>query len=78
MRKKEYHPLSSQKLRRMLNMVIRKRSHRIITVIVIRLVPHIHALNASLRHSLFEVLGEKLALFVEVVAGSLRLLALSF
>ena len=55
----------------MLNMIIRKRSHRIITVIVIRLVPHIHALNASLGDGLFKVLREQLALFVEVIAGSL-------
>jgi len=61
----------------MINMIIRKRSHGIITVIVVRLVPHIHALNASLGDGLLEVLGEQLALFVEVVAGSLRSLALT-
>lgn len=59
----------------MLNMVIRKRSHRIITVIVIRLVSHIHTLNASLGDGLFEVLGEQLALLVEVVTSSLGSLA---
>lgn len=52
-------------------MVIRKARHRIVTVIVIRLVSHLDALHATLGRGLFEVLGEELALFVEVVAGSL-------
>lgn len=55
----------------MVHMIIRKARHRIVTVIVIRLVSHLDALHAALGRGLFEVLGEELALFVEVVAGSL-------
>ena len=64
-------PLSKQKLGRMFNMIIRERSHRKITVIVIGLVPNRHALHARLLGSFLEVLGKKLTLLVEVVAGAL-------
>lgn len=59
----------------MVDMIIRKSSHSVVTMIVIRLVPDINALDASLGNGLFEVLREQLALFVEVVAGSLQSLA---
>lgn len=55
----------------MLDMVVGERRHRVIAMIVIRLVPNIDTLYASVLGGLFEVLGEELALFVEVVAGSL-------
>jgi hypothetical protein len=55
----------------MLDMVIREGSHGIVTMIVIRLVADAHALDASLLGGLFKVLRQKLALFVEVVAGTL-------
>ena len=52
-------------------MIIRKACHGIVTVVVIRLVSHLDALHAAVGRSLFKVFGEKLALFVEVVAGAL-------
>lgn len=55
----------------MLDMVIRKRRHRIIAMIIVRLIPDIHTLHARLLGGLFKVLREQLALFVEVVTGSL-------
>ena len=55
----------------MVHMVIGKRGHGVVAVIVIRLVADLDTLNALLGGGLFEVLGEELALFVEVVAGSL-------
>ena len=55
----------------MVHMIIRKACHGIVTVVVIRLVSHLDALHAAVGRSLFKVFGEKLALFVEVVAGAL-------
>lgn len=55
----------------MLNMVIGERSHRIIRVVVVRLVSHLQTLLPGLLSRSLEVLWEKLALLVEVVAGSL-------
>lgn len=55
----------------MLDMVVCERRHRVIAMVVIRLVPDIDALHAGLLGCLFEVLGEELALLVEVVTGSL-------
>lgn len=69
-RKEAGNPLF-QVLHCMLNMLIRKTRHRIITMIVVWLVADIHALHTRLFGRLCEVLGEELALFVEVVAGSL-------
>lgn len=66
-------PLSKEILGRMLDMVIREGRHGVVTMVVIRLVADADALDASLPGSLFKVLGQKLALLVEVVAGTLRL-----
>lgn len=55
----------------MLNMIIGKRSHRIIRMIIIRLVSNSQAILSSLFSRSLEVLWKELALFVEVVAGSL-------
>lgn len=56
----------------MLDMVIRERRHGIVTMVIIRLVADIDALDASFLGSLLEVLREKLALLVEIIAGTLR------
>lgn len=61
----------------MLDMVIRERRHGVVTMVVIRLVADIDALDASLLGGLLEVLREKLALLVEVVAGTLRIRSIS-
>jgi hypothetical protein len=58
----------------MLNMIIRKRSHSIVRVIIIRLVAHIQTLVACVASSGLKVLWEELALFVEIVAGALVLI----
>lgn len=63
--------LGKQILGRMLDMVIRERRHSVVAVIVVRLVADLDALDAGLLGGLFEVLGQELALLVEVVAGSL-------
>lgn len=55
----------------MLNMVIRKGSHGIIGVVIVRLVANIQAGDSSVTGCGLEVLREQLALFVEVVAGAL-------
>lgn len=55
----------------MLNMIIRKRRHSIVTVIIIRLVPYIHARDSGFFGSFFEVFRQELALFVEVISGAL-------
>jgi hypothetical protein len=55
----------------MLNMIIRKCSHGIVGVIIIRLVAHIQTLKPGVTSSSLEVFGQELALFVEVVAGAL-------
>jgi hypothetical protein len=55
----------------MLDMVIRKARHRVVAMVVVRLVAHPHALHARVPGRRLEVLGEELALFVEVVAGAL-------
>lgn len=71
LKRKGGNPLSKQKLGRMVDMVIRKSRHSVVTVIVVGLVADLDALDARLRGGLFEVFGEELALFVEVVAGTL-------
>ena len=55
----------------MLNMVICKAGHRIVAVIIVWLVADIHALDAGFLGGFFKVLGEELALFVEVVSSAL-------
>lgn len=55
----------------MLNMIIRKRRHRIITMIIIRLIAYLHTLYARLFRCLRKILGKELALFIEIVARSL-------
>lgn len=63
--------LRKQILGRMLHMLIRERRHKVIAMIVLGLVADAHAFDAGLLGGFFEVFGEELALFVEVVAGSL-------
>lgn len=56
----------------MFNMIVGKRSHRIIRVIIIRLIPHSQSLLLSnLLSRCLEVFRQQLALFVEVVASAL-------
>ena len=55
----------------MLDVVIGKSRHRIVRVVVVRLVAHLHTIHSGLLGSGFEVLREELALLVEVVAGTL-------
>jgi hypothetical protein len=57
----------------MLNMLISKRSHEVITMIIIRLIPHIYPLHTCLLSSLFQIFGKELALFIEVVSSTLIL-----
>lgn len=64
-------PLSKQELGRMIHMVIGKRCHSVIAMVVVGLVSDLDALHAVLGCRLFEILGKELALLVEVVAGSL-------
>lgn len=52
-------------------MVIRKGRHGIVRVIIVRLVANIQAADACVAGRSLEVLGEELALLVEVVAGAL-------
>ena len=62
----------------MLNMVICEASHRIIAMIIIWLVPDLHARDAGVSGGFLEVLWEELALLVEVVSGSLHPHGLAF
>lgn len=55
----------------MIHMLIGKRCHSVIAMVVVGLVADLNALHVVLGCRLFEVLGEKLPLLVEVVAGSL-------
>lgn len=55
----------------MFHVVIRERRHRVVAVVVVRLVADLQTLDARLLGRLLEVLGQKLALLVEVVAGAL-------
>lgn len=55
----------------MLNMVIRKARHEKVAVIIVRLVADIDTLDAGIFGGFFEVLGQQLTLFVEIVAGAL-------
>lgn len=55
----------------MLDVVIRKGRHGVVGVVIVGLVADIQASETSLTSCGFEVFGEKLALFVEVVAGAL-------
>lgn len=55
----------------MIHMVIGKSRHSIIAMVVVGLVADFDAFHALLRRRLFKVLGEELALLVEIVAGSL-------
>lgn len=57
----------------MLHVVIREGRHREVAVVVVGLVADLDALDAGLLGGLLQVLGEKLTLLVEVVAGSLVL-----
>lgn len=54
----------------MFHVVIRERRHRVVAVVVVRLVADLQTLDARLLGRLLEVLGQKLALLVEVVAGA--------
>jgi len=56
----------------MFNMIIGKRSHRIIRMVIIRLISHSQSLLLSnLLSRCLEVFRQQLALFVEVVASAL-------
>lgn len=65
------HALCKQILGGMFDMIIRKCRHGIVTVIVIRLVANRQARNARLLGRFLEVLGQKLALLVEIVGSAL-------
>lgn len=69
--KREVNPLCKQVLGRVFHVVIRERRHRVVAVVVVRLVADLQTLDARLLGRLLEVLGQKLALLVEVVAGAL-------
>lgn len=56
----------------MLNMLIGESGHEVVAVVVLGLVADVDALDAGLLGGLFEILGEELALFVEVVTGALE------
>src|ERR1700716_1951804 len=66
-----FHALCKQILGGMFDMIIRKCRHGIVTVIVIRLVANRHARDAGLLGRFLEVLGQKLALLVEIVGSAL-------
>lgn len=55
----------------MLDVVVREGGHGVVAVVVVGLVADLDALDAGLLGRLFEVLGQELALLVEVVAGAL-------
>lgn len=55
----------------MLDMIIRKRGHGVIAMIIIWLVADIHTFHASLLRGAGEVFREQLSLFVEIVARPL-------
>jgi hypothetical protein len=70
--------LDSQVLRRPCNMVVCKSGHEVVAVVVIGLQPEVDALFvARLLSRLDEVLGKKLLLLVEIVAGTLRCISMS-
>lgn len=56
----------------MLDVVIRKRGHSIVRVVIVRLVADVKALDACVTGSGLEVLREELALLIEVVTGALE------
>ena len=55
----------------MLDVVIRKRGHGVVAVVIVRLIADIQSFHASFLRRTGEVFGEKLPLLVEVVARSL-------
>lgn len=67
------HALSQQILGRMLDVVVGKCGNEIVTVVVVRLVADLDAVDAGFLGGLFEVFRQELALLVEVVAGTLNL-----
>jgi hypothetical protein len=58
-------------LRRVRNVLVRKAGHEVVAVVVVRLETDVNALVTRLLCCRDEVFGEKLALFVEIVAGAL-------
>ena len=68
----DVHLLYTQVLRCICNMLIRKARHEVIAVIVVWLEAEVDALVvASFLCRCYQVLGEKLFLFVKVVASTL-------
>lgn len=63
--------LRKEVLGSMLDVVVGEGGHHVVAVVVFGLVADPDALDAGLLGGLFEVLRQKLALLVEVVAGAL-------
>lgn len=55
----------------MVNMVIRKSRHGVVTMIVVGLEANIDAFDARLLGNFLQVFGQKLTLLVKVVSGPL-------
>lgn len=70
-RRKVGNALLEKVLGGMLHVVIREGRHREVAVVVVGLVADLDALDTGLLGGLLQVLGEELALLVEVVASSL-------
>jgi hypothetical protein len=71
--------LRAQVLRCPLHMLVRKASHEVVAVVVVGLHAKLYALVvASLLGRLNQVLGKKLALFVEVISGALSNVSTAF
>ena len=76
---KSMHVLRIQVLRRPLDMVICERGHEVVAVVVVRLQAELDALVvACLLCCLEEVLWQELLLLVEVVAGALNIVSMSW
>lgn len=61
-----------ESLGRPLDVLIGEGRHEVVRVVVVRLVADLHAGLTSFGGGSLEVLGEELALLVEVVAGTLE------
>ena len=61
----------------MLDVVIRKRGHGVVAVVIVRLIADIQSFHTSFLRRTGEVFGKKLPLLVEVVASSLLSLVVS-
>jgi hypothetical protein len=63
--------LCKEILGRVLDVIIRKGSHSIVRVVIVRLVADVKALDTCIAGSALEVLRQKLALLVEVISSAL-------